>query len=183
MSRMFFAFAQDDGMPGSSAFRYIHPTLRTPVKSIIITSILAVLTGVYSAAYFVVTSISTITLYIAYNIPVFLNVRNKLMKKGVYTTRENAPWNLRSWGPILNIIAVVYTIFICILFVLPPNELVLWTMVLFDILLVVYWFAYARSHFTGPKVADEAELRRIEKELADATKGGGAPDVDMVPGK
>ncbi len=173
MSRMFFAFARDDGMPFSSAFRFIHPVLRTPTKSIIITSILAVLVCMYSAAYFVVTSISTITLYIAYNIPVFLNVRNKLAKKGTYTTEQNAPWNLKSWGPFLNIIAVVWTVLICILFVLPPNELVLWTMVLFGIILVVYWFGYARNHFTGPKAADETELRRIESELAAAAKGKG----------
>ncbi|MFT3891078.1 MAG: amino acid permease [Anaerolineales bacterium] len=173
MSRMFFAFARDDGMPYSAAFRYIHPTLRTPVKSILITSVLAILVCMYSAAYFVVTSISTITLYIAYNIPVFLNVRNKLSKKGTFTTPENAPWNLKGWGPFLNVIAVVYTLFICILFVLPPNELVLWTMVLFGAILVVYWFAYAKSHFKGPKAADEAELRRIEGMLADAAHGKG----------
>ena len=143
MSRMFFAFARDDGMPFSSTFRYIHPKLRTPTKSIIITSVLAVLTCMYAAAYFVVTSISTITLYIAYNIPVFLNLRNKLMKKGTYTTKENAPWNLKGWGPLLNVIAVVWTIFICIVLFLPPNELVLWTMVAFIVILVVYWFAWA----------------------------------------
>ena len=173
MSRMFFAFARDDGMPFSAAFRYIHPTLRTPVKSILITSVLAVLVCMYSAAYFVVTSISTITLYIAYNIPVFLNVRNKLSNKGTYTTPQNAPWNLKGWGPILNVIAVVYTVLICILFVLPPNELVLWTMVVFGVILVVYWFAYAKSHFKGPKAADEAELRRIEGLLAEAAHGKG----------
>ncbi len=105
----------------------------------------------YAAAYFVVTSISTITLYVAYNIPVFLNVRNKLMKKGTFTTKENAPWNLKGWGPLLNVIAVVYTIFICIVLLLPPNELVLWTMVGFVVILVVYWFAWARKNFTGPE--------------------------------
>ena len=172
MSRMFFAFARDDGMPFSSAFRYIHPTLRTPVKSILITSVLAVLTCMYAAAYFVVTSISTITLYIAYNIPVFLNVRNKMMKKGTFTTKENAPWNLKSWGPLLNVIAVVYTIFICIVLLLPPNELVLWSMVGFVVILTVYWFAWARKNFTGPKAAAEADLRRIEAEFAAAAKGG-----------
>jgi amino acid transporter len=172
MSRMFFAFARDDGMPFSSAFRYIHPKLRTPIKSILITSVLAVLTCMYAAAYFVVTSISTITLYIAYNIPVFLNVRNKLMKKGTFTTKENAPWNLKSWGPLLNVIAVVYTIFICIVLLLPPNELVLWSMVGFAVILVVYWFVWARKNFTGPKAAAEADLRRIEAEFASAAKGG-----------
>jgi amino acid transporter len=173
MSRMFFAFARDDGMPFSAAFRFIHPKLRTPTKSILITSILAVLVCMYSAAYFVVTSISTITLYIAYNTPVFLNVRNKLMKKGTFTTKENAPWNLKGWGPVLNVIAVVYTIFIVILLVLPPNELVLWTMVGFIVILVVYWFAWAKNNFKGPKAADEAELRRIEADMAAAAKGKG----------
>jgi amino acid transporter len=173
MSRMFFAFARDDGMPFSAAFRYIHPTLRTPVKSILITSVLAVLVCMYSAAYFVVTSISTITLYIAYNIPVYLNVRNKFAKKGTFTTPENAPWNLKSWGPVLNVIAVVYTIFICILLVLPPNELVLWTMVAFIVVLVIYWFAWAQKNFTGPKAADEAHLRQIEADMVAAIKGKG----------
>ena len=170
MSRMWFAFGRDGGMPFSHLFYEIHPTLRTPVKSILITAVLAVLTCVYGAAYFVVTSISTITLYIAYNIPVFLNLRNKLRKQGEFTTLKTAPWNLKGWGPIINGIAVVYTVFIIILFMLPPNELVLWTMVMFGILLTVYWFGYARSHFTGPKKASEEELRRIEKELADRAK-------------
>jgi amino acid transporter len=165
MSRMWFAFGRDKGMPFSNVFSEIHPRLRTPVKSIIVTSILAVLITIYSAAYFVVTSISTITLYIAYNIPTFLNVRNKLRKQGEYTTKEKSPWFLKGWGPVLNIISVVYTIFICIIFMLPPNELVLWTMVAFGVLLLIYWFGYARSHFKGPQKASEEDLRRIEEEL------------------
>jgi len=131
-----------------------------------------VLTCIYAAAYWAVTSISTITLYIAYNTPTFLNVRNKLMKKGTYTTKENAPWNLKGWGPTLNVIAVVYTILICIVLLLPPNEIVLWTMVGFVVILLVYWFAWARTHFTGPKAAAEADLRRIEAEFTAAAKGG-----------
>jgi amino acid transporter len=173
MSRMWFAFGRDGGMPFSNVFCDIHPKWRTPVKSIVVTSILAVLVCMYSAAYFVVTSISTITLYIAYNTPVYLNVRNRLRKKGEFTTTENAPWNLKGWGTLINIIAVVYTIFICIVFVLPPNELVLWSMVIFGLLLVVYWFGYSRTHFTGPKKATEETLRRIEAELAAAAKGHG----------
>jgi amino acid transporter len=172
MSRMIFAFARDEGFPGWKFMKQIHPRLRTPVNSIVVTSILAVLICVYSAAYFVVTSISTITLYIAYNIPTFLNVRNRMRKKGEFTTRENAPWNLGSWGSLMNIIAVVYTIFICIVFVLPPNELVLWTMVGLGVLLVVYWFGYERSRFKGPQKASEEELRRIEADLAAMAKGG-----------
>ena len=173
MSRMWFAFARDDGMPGSDLIKQIHPTLRTPVNSILITSVIAVLTCVYGAAYFVITSISTITLYIAYSTPTFLNLRNKLQKKGEYTNPQNAPWSLRSWGPIINVIACVYTVFIVILFCLPPNELVFWTMIALTVLLLVYWHAYEKHHFTGPKKASEEELRKIEAEMTAKAKKGG----------
>ena len=51
---------------------------------------------------------------------------------------------------------------ITVLFLLPPNELVLWTMLLVAAGLVLYWWLSARSRFVGPTPADEAELRRIE---------------------
>jgi len=172
MSRMWFAFARDDGMPGSRWIKVIHPELRTPVNSIIITSVIAVLTCVYGAAYFVVTSISTITLYIAYSTPTFLNLMNKLQKKGEYTNPQNAPWSLRGWGPLINAVAVIYTVFICILFCLPPNELVFWTMVGFGVLLFIYWQLYEKHHFTGPKKATEEELKKIEAEMSAKAKGG-----------
>jgi amino acid transporter len=173
MSRMIFAFARDKGFPGWEFMKQIHPRLGTPVNSIIVTSILAVLICLYSSAYFVVTSISTITLYIAYNIPTFLNVRNKMAKKGEFTTKENAPWNLGTWGPLLSVIAVVYTVFIWIVFVLPPNELVLWTMVGLGVLLAIYWFGWEKARFKGPTKAEEAELRRIEADMAARAKGKG----------
>src|SRR3990172_3255880 len=171
MSRMFFAFARDGGMPFSSAFSFIHPKLRTPTKSIVITSVLAVLTCVYAAAYFVVVSISTIALYIAYSLPTWLNFRNKLRKKGEFTTPEKAPWSLKKFGPFINIVAVIWTVLITILFVLPPNELTLWSMVFFVLILLVYWYGYARRHFTPPKAASETELRKIEADFTAAAKG------------
>jgi len=60
---------------------------------------------------------------------------------------------------------VVYTIFICFLFMMPPSELALWSMIIIWSLLAIYWFAYSRSHFKGPQKASEEELRRIEEEL------------------
>ncbi len=42
MARMWYAFARDDGMPGSSLIKRVSPTYRTPVWSILITSALAV---------------------------------------------------------------------------------------------------------------------------------------------
>ncbi|HEV8542270.1 MAG TPA: amino acid permease, partial [Verrucomicrobiae bacterium] len=66
MGRMWFAFARDDGMPGSRYLQRVHPKYRTPVWALVVTSILAVFLCLYASAYYVITSISTITLYLAY---------------------------------------------------------------------------------------------------------------------
>jgi amino acid transporter len=166
MARMWYAFARDDGMPGSSLIKQVSPKYRTPVWSTVITSILAVVICLYAAAFYVVTSISTITLYLAYMFPVYLNWRNKRKGQGEFTTPETAPWNLGKWGPILNVIAIVWVLILTVVFSLPPNELVLWTMIGLAVLLVLYWQLVAKRSFVGPSKADEEALRRIEEAMA-----------------
>src|SRR5262245_35631141 len=150
MARMWYAFARDDGMPGARLLKRVHPRLRTPVWSIVVTSALAVLITVYAAAYSVVTSISTITLYLAYVIPVWLNWRNRRRRHGEYTTRLTAPWSLGRFGPVINATAIVWVAIISVVFALPPNELVLWTMLLLGALIALYWALSARRRFVGP---------------------------------
>jgi amino acid transporter len=150
MARMWYAFARDDGMPGARLLKRVHPGLRTPVWSIVVTSALAVLISVYAAAFTVVTSISTIALYLAYAIPVYLNWRNRRRGAGEYTTRATAPWSLGRFGPAINVVALVWVAFISVIFALPPNELVLWTMLLLAALLALYWTLSARTRFVGP---------------------------------
>jgi amino acid transporter len=158
MARMWYAFARDDGMPGSRWIKRVHPRYRTPVWSILITSALAVLICFYAAAYSVVTSISTITLYLAYVIPIYLNWRNKRRRQGEYTTPESSPWNLGRWGAPINIIAIVWTLFIAVVFSIPPNELVLWSMLLLAGVMLLYWKLRARRSFHGPTKEDEKVL-------------------------
>src|SRR5438128_1202521 len=50
MSRMWFAFARDGGMPGHRFIRRVHPRWRTPAGAIVVTSLLAVAICCYSAA-------------------------------------------------------------------------------------------------------------------------------------
>jgi amino acid transporter len=172
MSRMWFAFARDGGMPGYSYIRRIHPRWRTPVWSIVITCILSVLLTVVAAVYSVVVAISTTALYLAYGIPIFLNLRNKLRKQGEYTTPETAPWSLKRWGVPLNIIAVLWIVFITILFSIPPNELAGWAIILLGVFMFIYWQVDVKRRFKGPTPASEEELRRIESELAAAAASG-----------
>jgi hypothetical protein len=104
---------------------------------------------IYAAAYYVVTSISVIALYLAYVIPIYLNWRNRRRQRGEWVTAEVAPWNLGRWSPLINVIAIIWTLLICVVFSIPPNELVLWTMLLLGIVLAIYWFGAARHRFHG----------------------------------
>ena len=171
MARMWYAFARDDGMPGSSLIKQVSPKYRTPVWSTVITSVLAVFICIYAAAFFVVTSISTITLYLAYMFPIYLNWRNKRRGQGEFTTPETAPWSLGKWGPVLNVIAIVWVLIISVIFSLPPNELVLWTMVGLAVFLGLYWQLSAKRNFPGPSKADEEALRRIEAQMVGGATG------------
>jgi amino acid transporter len=176
MSRMWFAFARDGGMPGHSLIKQIHPRWRTPMWSIIITCALAVLLTLYSAVYSVIVAVSTTALYLAYGIPIYLNVRNKMRKQGEHATPESAPWSLRNWGTLINWIAIAWIVFITLLFSIPPNELAGWSIIILGVFMVLYWQLDAKNRFKGPTKADEDELRRIEADLAAAAKGGGGED-------
>lgn len=172
MSRMWFAFARDGGMPGHKLIAQIHPRWRTPMWSILITCVLAVILTMYSAVYSVIVAVSTTALYLAYGIPIYLNVMNKMKKKGEYTTAETAPWSLKNWGVLINWIAIGWIVFITVLFSIPPNELAGWSILLMAVFMLLYWHLDAKHRFTGPTRADETELRRIETELAAAAKDG-----------
>jgi len=168
MSRMWFAFARDGGMPGYTFIQRIHPRWRTPAWAIVITCTLAVLLTAYAALYSVVVAISTTALYLAYAIPIYLNLRNKLRHRGEYTTPSTAPWSLRGWGLAINALAVLWVGCITVLFSIPPNELAGWSMLLLGLFMTLYWHLDAKSRFSGPKPASEAELRRLEATLLSA---------------
>jgi hypothetical protein len=51
------------------------------------------------------------------------------------------------------VVALVWVAFITVVLALPPNELVLWTMLLLAGVLAVYWRVSARARFVGPPSA------------------------------
>ncbi|MBI4428548.1 MAG: amino acid permease [Ignavibacteriales bacterium] len=155
MSRMWFAFARDGGMPGYSLIRIINPRWQTPVWSIIITCTLAVLLTVYAAIYSAIVAVSTTALYLAYAIPIYLNLRNRRRKRGEFTTPENAPWSLRKRGGFLNLVALIWVCFITILFSIPPNELAGWSMLIICLFMFLYWHVDAKKRFKGPQSTAE----------------------------
>jgi amino acid transporter len=162
MSRMWFAFARDGGMPGYTLIKRVHHIWRTPVWAIGITCSLAILLTVYAALYSVVVALSTSALYVAYGIPIYLNLRNKLRRRGECTSPDTAPWNLRRWGVLINSIAIAWVLCITLLFSIPPNELAGWSLLLLGIFMLLYWQVDAKHRFTGPQRASAEELHRAE---------------------
>ena len=150
MGRMWYAFARDDGIPGSRWLRRVGRN-QTPFAATIVTAALSILICLYASAFFVVTSISTIALYVAYGIPIYLNARNRRRRSGEWVTPAIAAWHLGRWSRAVNAIAILWIVFITIIFVLPPNELVLWTMLAFCLGLAMFWWLSARRSFRGPQ--------------------------------
>ncbi|MFI5283906.1 MAG: amino acid permease [Candidatus Dormibacterales bacterium] len=172
-SRMIYAFSRDGAVPGSQFWHKINARTRTPTNSIWFAAVGAFILGLpylYSpVAYYAVTSIAVIGLYIAYGIPILL----RLMAGDKF---QRGPWHLGSWSRPVGIIAVVWIVFIAILFVLPQaypgNTYATFNYAPVAVGVVVlysagYWFLSAKNWFKGPKVQGSAEeLAKIEAELA-----------------
>jgi amino acid transporter len=154
-SRMSYAFARDDAIPGSRIWKKVNPRTGTPTNSIWLCvglSTILVLPSLWNTvAYFAATSIAVIGLYIAYVGPVLLRRLNPDFQPG--------PWSLGKWSAPVGWIAIVWVGIICVLFVLPPAspitaETFNYTIVAVAVVLgaaTIWWFASARKWFTGPK--------------------------------
>jgi amino acid transporter len=149
-SRAVYSLARDNGLPFAALFRRVNPRHGTPSQAIwaIVAASIAVMA--WSGAVPIVTSLSTVALYLAYVIPVALGLR----------ARSRAPqwprmavWTLGSYGRIVNVIAVIYTSMIAVVLIMPPNALAGETLAGVVVALVlVYWFE-VRGKFAGPEWA------------------------------
>ena len=150
-SRMSYAFSRDNALPGSQLWAKVNPRTGTPTNSIwfcVFWSVVLTVPSLWSlTAYFAVTSIAVIGLYIAYVVPVFLRLRKPDFEPG--------PWNLGRWSAPIGWTAVVWVGLICILFVLPPASpvtvdtfnyapIAVLVVVLFA---TVTWFIGGKAHF------------------------------------
>jgi amino acid transporter len=161
-ARMIFAFARDGGLPASAWLARVSPTHRTPAVAVWMAVSLAFLGAVYSKAYDVIVSISTIGLYVSYILPVLLVCRARF--RGEWS--ELGPWNLGRWGGLVNAVAVAWTFFICALFVSPPNLLTGETFAVLIVVLAASYFGFVRGRFTGPRrLGTEEQLLEIESSL------------------
>ena len=147
-SRALFALARDEGTPWAHLLRAVNPRHGTPapaIWSIVIASIAAM---VWTKAVPIVTSLSTVALYLAYIIPVWLGLRARRAGPG---WPASAVWNLGRFGPAINAIAIAFAVFICFVLIMPPNELAGETLAGLLIALAILYAVAARNRYKGPK--------------------------------
>jgi amino acid transporter len=177
-SRMIYAFSRDGALPGSQMWHRINKRTRTPTNGIwlaVACSWLLVAPAYWLGsvvAYFAVTSIAVIGLYIAYVLPTFL----RLLAGDSFRPGR---WNLGRWSKPVATVAVVWTVFICIVLMLPqfsPGGLGLKTVDALNYAPIavaivigfagIWWVASAKRWFKGPKVQGSSEeLAAIERDL------------------
>ena len=170
-SRMIYAFSRDGALPGSRLWHQINPRTRTPTNAIWLAAGGAFVLGlpylVNAAAFFAITSIAVIGLFIAYVLPVYLRLR---LGDGF----QAGPWSLGRWSRPIGIVAIGWVAFISVLFMLPTVSPVTRSTFNYTPLAVLavlgfaggWWLLSARRWFTGPKVQGSAEeLAAVERDL------------------
>jgi len=154
-SRVVFAFARDNALPGSRYWKRMNPYTQTPVNAVwfvvVISGICGVL-GFSTTAFLSLAGAAVIGLYTSYAAPIFLRItygRDRL---------SPGPFSLGRWATPIGSIAVAWVSFIVIMLLFPPvfaptaeqmNYSVVIVMSVF-IFASLSWVLSARHWFTGP---------------------------------
>jgi amino acid transporter len=181
--RMLYAFSRDDGLPGAGWLKKVSHRYRTPANSLAAIVVIAWLftlaafavgasggPGGGGIAIIIITAISTIFLYAAYGVVIYLGSTTE-------EWRRERVWSLGRWSKPVAWLALAWIAILLVLFSFPTSGNISWPfMAVTVLLLLVYYFGWARARFQGPKVMGaEGELAEIEREFQAAAKGLGTP--------
>jgi amino acid transporter len=177
-SRMTYAFSRDGAIPGSKRWSALSPT-RVPANAVMLVGVCAAILTLPALfkvdvngtpvplAFYAVTSIAVIGLYLAFAIPIWLRFRHG-------DKFEVGSWNNGSKYKWMNPIAVAEIIIVSLFLMMPTTPAASifssqfsWKFVNYApivtigalILLTIWWQTSAKNWFTGPKhTIDEAVL-------------------------
>ena len=172
-SRMLYAFSRDGAVPGSSQWKQLTAS-RVPAKAVALVAVVsAIVTApalievnigtpdaplIIPIAFYAVTSIAVIGLYVSFAIPIFLRWR-------AGDAFETGGWNNGAKYKWMNIIAVIEIAIISVYFILPftpaaipGNKDFSWKFVNYApivtigvlLFITVWWQVSARHWFKGP---------------------------------
>jgi amino acid transporter len=170
-SRMMFAFSRDRAVPGSHLWSKVNAN-RTPVNAVICAAVIGgIITlpalknvGGIPTAFYAVTSVSVIGLYLSFAIPIFLRWRHgEKFETGGWSNGSKYKW--------MNPIAVVEIVVVSVILMLPTvpaaapwRDEFSWSSVNYApivtlgvlLVLAIWWSVSAKNWFTGPvRTVDE----------------------------
>ncbi len=178
-SRMLFAFSRDRAVPGHQLWRQVAPN-RIPRYSVIAICVLAAAIMLptlwnFFIGYYVGTGIAVVGLYIAFILPVILRYRMR-------DRFEPGAWSLGRHYRWIDPLAIIWVVFICFIFFMPPYSIsapwkdgFTWEAVNYAPILVGgalilfggWWILSAKNWFKGPvRMGTEEELEQLEEKTA-----------------
>src|SRR5207249_3759600 len=134
------------GLPGSRLWKRVSAKYLTPAPAVWLSVLIAVIATISGGAYVVVTSISVIGLYFSYIIPVYLAWR----ARGTATEVVRGPWHLGRYGWTVNLVAVLWVIFIAVILSIPDDMRAGKAILALTLLLGVWYLTRERHRFGGP---------------------------------
>lgn len=160
VSRLTWAWARDGGLP--QYFGIVDAKQRVPIRAVVLTcSIVTALSllNLGSATYIAfgaIVSLSSFAAYLSYTI-IFCCILYARFTTGI----KLGEWNLGRAGPIINIAALIYTIWVMIWLPFPNNLPVTAANMnycgpVFGVVLIAtisLWFFRAKGHWEGPNRA------------------------------
>jgi amino acid transporter len=188
-SRMLFAFSRDRAVPGHRTWSHLNKD-HVPSRAVMLIAFLAFLLAVPAWSgntlfvYAAVTSVATIGLYVAYILPIILRLR-------AGDSFDPGPWSLGRWYKPLNIIAIMWVVFISILFIMPVTDTAVpwnsnfdyktanYAPLVFLVVIVavgIWWMVSAKNWFKGPiHTIEMDELGRVIDESPASPPGEPPP--------
>jgi len=169
-SRVVFAFARDNALPGSRWWKRINGRTQTPVNAVWLVMAGAAVCGLLgfsAAALSSLAGASVIGLYVSYATPIFLRItsgRDKLVP---------GTFSLGRWYMPIGIIAVTWVSFIVVLLVFPPSQAATAQEMNYAVVIImgvfffasISWVVSAHKWFHGPiKNIDDSTLSVEGKE-------------------
>ena len=175
-SRTWYAFSRDRGMPGWPLFRRLNRH-RVPSYAVVGVSVAALIITIPAYwgsragvpfAFFAITGICTVGLYIAYILPVYLRLRQG-------DSFQTGPWNLGRHYRWINVGAILFVVLVVYAIDLPYTPASIpfksgfdWTAVnytpgvfLLALVVWVWWAVSAKNRYQGPvRTLEEDEVTR-----------------------
>ena len=127
-SRTAWAFARDSGLPASEFFAGVSPTLKAPVRMVLVVGLLQMLLGLIylgsSTAFNAVLSMAILGMYASYLSPiVFMLIYGRRRSAPIVRGLGSGTFNLGSrWGPAVNIAAIIWLIIAMVFSTFPTVQ-------------------------------------------------------------